>query len=128
MILFILLGGYDRDGNSIIVEIDESKFGKRKYHRGHRVEGVWVVGGVERTQERRVFLMTVPRRDATTLRAVIETNVNQGSTIHTDFWRGYNFINDRRHMVHRSVNHSEGFISEDGVHTNTIEGMNFNLT
>ena len=34
-------------GEGIIVEIDESKFGKRKYNRGHRVEGVWVVGGVE---------------------------------------------------------------------------------
>ncbi|KFM67316.1 hypothetical protein X975_04923, partial [Stegodyphus mimosarum] len=28
------------------VEIDESKFGKRKYHRGHHVEGQWVFGGV----------------------------------------------------------------------------------
>lgn len=26
-------------GPGIIVEIDECKFGKRKYHRGHRVEG-----------------------------------------------------------------------------------------
>ena len=34
-------------GEGIIVEIDESKFGKRKYHRGHQVEGVWVIGGVE---------------------------------------------------------------------------------
>ena len=25
------------------VEIDESKFGKRKYHRGHRVEGQWAL-------------------------------------------------------------------------------------
>jgi len=31
-------------GEGIIVEIDESKFGKRKYNRGHRVEGIWVVG------------------------------------------------------------------------------------
>ena len=42
-------------GNGVIVEIDESKFGKRKYHRGHRVEGVWVVGGIERTPEKRCF-------------------------------------------------------------------------
>lgn len=28
-----------------IVEIDESKFGKRKYGRGHYVEGQWVFGG-----------------------------------------------------------------------------------
>ena len=32
-------------GNGVIVEIDESKFGKRKHNRGHHVEGVWVVGG-----------------------------------------------------------------------------------
>jgi hypothetical protein len=31
-------------GSGIIVEIDESKFGKRKYNRGHSVEGVWVIG------------------------------------------------------------------------------------
>jgi hypothetical protein len=43
------IGGIDSNGNPIIVEINESKFGKVKYHRGHRVEGVWVVGGVERT-------------------------------------------------------------------------------
>ncbi|GFS76729.1 DDE_Tnp_IS1595 domain-containing protein [Nephila pilipes] len=35
-------------GAGKIVEVDESKFGKRKYHRGHAVEGQWVFGGVER--------------------------------------------------------------------------------
>ena len=28
-------------GPGVIVEIDESKFGKRKHNRGHSVEGVW---------------------------------------------------------------------------------------
>uniref|UniRef100_A0A915HUD0 Transposase n=1 Tax=Romanomermis culicivorax TaxID=13658 RepID=A0A915HUD0_ROMCU len=32
-------------GPGKIVEIDESKFGKRKYHRGHRVEGSWIIAG-----------------------------------------------------------------------------------
>ena len=39
-------------GPGIVVEIDESKFGKKKYHRGHPVEGVWDLGGVERTADR----------------------------------------------------------------------------
>ena len=30
-------------GEGKVVQIDESKFGKRKYHRGHRVEGQWVL-------------------------------------------------------------------------------------
>lgn len=38
-------------GEGIVVEIDESKFGKRKYNRGHRVDDVWILGGVERTAE-----------------------------------------------------------------------------
>ena len=32
-------------GEGIIVEIDESKFGKVKNHRGHKLDGVWVLGG-----------------------------------------------------------------------------------
>lgn len=54
-------------GPGIIVEIDESKFGKRKYHHGHRVEGAWVFGGVERTEERKRFLVQVPDQSANTL-------------------------------------------------------------
>ena len=34
-------------GDGIVVEVDESKFGKRKYSVGHRVDGAWVIGGVE---------------------------------------------------------------------------------
>lgn len=43
-------------GPGVIVEVDESKFGKRKYNKGHKVPGVWVFGGVERTLERKCFL------------------------------------------------------------------------
>lgn len=39
-------------GPGEVVEIDESKFGKRKYHRGKQVEGVWVFGGIERSSKR----------------------------------------------------------------------------
>ena len=36
-------------GEGIVVEIDESKFGKWKYSRGHKVDDVWVLEIVERT-------------------------------------------------------------------------------
>lgn len=48
-------------GEGKVVEIDESKFGKRKYHRGHYVKGQWVFGGVERGTGR-TFLVAVPER------------------------------------------------------------------
>ena len=53
-----------------VVEIDESKFGKRKYNRGRRREGQWVLGGVERGSDE-MFMQIVPSRDAATLLPVI---------------------------------------------------------
>lgn len=35
-------------GPGIIVEIDEAKFGKRKYNRGRIISREWVFGGIER--------------------------------------------------------------------------------
>ncbi|KAM0674828.1 hypothetical protein GVAV_001647 [Gurleya vavrai] len=37
--------------NKVIVEIDKSKFAKRKYNRDHAVEDVWASGIVERTEK-----------------------------------------------------------------------------
>ena len=108
-------------GEGVIVELDESKLGKRKYHRGHAVEGVWVLGGIERTQEGKVFMEAVPDRSATTLLEVIRCRVRLGSIVFTDMWKGYDQISSALGMEHRVVNHSVEFVSEDGVHTNTIE-------
>lgn len=81
-------------GPNIIVEIDETKLGKRKYNRGHRVEGVWVVVGVERTVERRVFVVAVENRNAETLNEIIRSHVSAGSIVHTDGWKGYSSLRD----------------------------------
>ncbi|KAG0439867.1 hypothetical protein DMUE_2144 [Dictyocoela muelleri] len=42
-------------GEGVKVEIDETKFGKRKYNRGRQVDGVWVLGGVERSNGEKFF-------------------------------------------------------------------------
>ena len=110
-------------GPNVEVEIDETKLGKRKYHRGHRVDGVWVVVGVERTLERRVFLVAVPDRSVMTLSEVIRSHVRPGSIILTDMWRGYSSLEELG-FQHRQVNHSVEFVSFEGTCTNTAEGTN----
>ena len=99
-------------GPGVIVEIDESKFGKRKYNTGHHVEGVWVFGGVEQTVARRCFLVKVPDRTRATLFHYIRNLILPGTIIRSDGWSSY-----------LTVNHSETFIDPvTGVHTNGIEG------
>jgi IS1 family transposase len=111
-------------GDGITVEIDETKLGKRKYNRGHRVEGVWVLVGVERTAERKVFLRTLPDRTKQTLSDMIQRHVLHGSTIITDCWRGYNGLEELGY-THLTVNHSKTFVDEEtGACTNTVEGTN----
>ena len=111
-------------GNDVIVEIDESKFGKRKNNRGHHIEGVCVVGGVERTPEKKLFSVTVPNRDAKTLANIIENNVLPRSIVYTDCWKGYRDEDLQEiGITHETVNHSITFVDPvTGVHTNTIEG------
>jgi transposase-like protein len=110
-------------GRDIIVEVDESLFGKRKYNRGRIVNGVWVFGGIERTNEKRCFMKVVENRSAETLHELISRHIAPGSIVHTDLWRGYIGI-EELNVIHRTVNHSRNFVDPiTGVHTNTIEGL-----
>ncbi|KAJ8049109.1 hypothetical protein HOLleu_01702 [Holothuria leucospilota] len=59
-------------GPDVIVEIDEAKFGKRKYHRGRMQEGQWVFGGRERNQRDKIFMEAVGARDEQTLLPLIK--------------------------------------------------------
>jgi transposase-like protein len=108
-------------GNDIIVEIDESKFGERKYNRGHHVEGVWALGMVERTPERKIKLVVVDDRSRNTFKEKIVRNLSKESIVYTDCWKGYNGLDDT-FSGHKTVNHSVGFKdATTGTHTNTIE-------
>ena len=114
-------------GPSVTVEIDETKLGKRKYHRGHPVEGVWVVAGIERIPNGRIFLIPVKDRSAITLRSVVSTHVREGTHVITDCWKGYLDLEDFG-LTHETVNHSQFFKDpETGACTNTVEGLNNGL-
>ncbi|XP_028414213.1 uncharacterized protein LOC114537271 [Dendronephthya gigantea] len=107
-------------GPGKIVQIDESKFGKRKYHRGHHVEGQWVFGGIEE-DSRRSFMAAVDKRDEATLLPLIERYIEKGTIIVSDCWKAYVNLEKHGHK-HRLVNHSKEFVNSEGFHTNKIEG------
>lgn len=96
--------------------------GKRKYQREHRRDGVWILGMVEITPERKIIMIPVDKRDSDTLKNLISKHVCKGSIIHTDMWRGYNGLSETGY-THRVVNHSLFFKDpETGISTNVIEG------
>ena len=108
-------------GPGKVVEIDESKFGKRKYNRGKRVDGVWVFGGIERDSETpKCFFTVVEDRSAKTLIPLIKRWILPGTTILSDCWKAYSSLCDEGY-VHETVNHSVEFVTDRGHHTNTIE-------
>ncbi|KAG0437631.1 hypothetical protein DMUE_3587 [Dictyocoela muelleri] len=109
-------------GSGIIFEVDEIKFGKRKYERGHKVESVCILGAVERSNDRRIILKSCKTGSMNELECFLTTFVKMNSVIFSDGWRGYsnikNFLID-----HKVVYMQKGFVySTTGTHINTVEG------
>jgi DNA-directed RNA polymerase subunit M/transcription elongation factor TFIIS len=103
-----------------IVEIDESKFSKRKYNVGRAVRSPWVIGGID-IETRDTFFVEVFSRNKEVLTRVILENVEVGTTIYTDEWKGYVDLN-RVGYIHFTVNHRRNFIDPvTGANTQLIE-------
>ncbi len=60
-------------GPGMIIELDESKFGKRKNNKSRLVEGQWVFGGIETVSNPVKYVFEiVDKRDASTLLPLIQ--------------------------------------------------------
>ena len=102
------------------VEIDKSKFGKMKYHRGSKIEGKWVFGGLCR-ENKACFLVPIERRGKETLLPIIRAQILPGTRVMSDLWRSYDCL---KHVgyEHLTVNYSLNFVDPDtGAHTQGIE-------
>lgn len=109
-------------GNGIIVEIDEAKFGRRKYNRGRLITGQWLFGGIER-HTKKMFVIPVPSRKSDVLLPLIRKYIAAGSIIYSDCWKAYDQI-DKTIYQHGVVNHSKNFVDPDtGIHTQNIERL-----
>ena len=107
-------------GPGNIVEIDESKFGKRKYNVGRVIEGQWVFGAICRNT-RSCFVVPVQNRNRDTLLSIIKDRILPGTTIISDCWKAYSAL-ESEGFKHLTINHSYNFVDPDtGAHTNIIE-------
>lgn len=120
------IGGFDEFGQPKVVEIDESKYFHRKYHRGAFRDGHWVFGGVER-ESGKCFLVEVPDRSAATLEAKIVQHILPGTVIMSDGWAAYRNIGQLQHGIydHSVVVHDRNFVDPDdsSIHTQNIENL-----
>jgi hypothetical protein len=114
-------------GVGLTVEIDETLLFKRKNNVGRLLanedQGIWFFGGICRENDD-AFILQVSNRDAITLRNALERNVQPGTRVISDCWRGYSSLSQFG-WDHRSVNHSQNFVNPDepDIHTQKIERM-----
>lgn len=120
--LILYNNGNKIGGLNTICEIDETCVARRKYQVGRIIPTVWLVGGILRSQNFQMFLEVVPNRSAQTLEEVILRNVEIGTTIITDKWRGYINLNAKGY-IHKTINHSENFVDQNyrSINTQKIE-------
>ena len=116
----------NEDGTSVVVEIDETKFFHRKYHRGQWRPGHWVFGGIERGSGK-CFLVEVPDRRAVTLKETIVQYILPGTHIISDGWAAYAQIENINHGIYRHdvIVHHEHFVdpNDDAIHTQNVENL-----
>lgn len=115
-------------GDNLIVEIDESKFSKRKYNRGRYLTNEeWVFGGVLRGDWSVYFFEFVKDRKMETLAEVITRKIAPGTIVLSDEWPAYRGVFRMLSgfdYVHRTVCHKDNWIDkETGTHTQNIEGF-----
>lgn len=94
-----------------VVENDETK-----------IAGRWFWGAIQRRGRIAVVEM-VPNRSEPILTAKIWKHIEEGSTILTDEWKGYDL--HPQFFNHYTVNHSKEFVHphDKRIHTNMIEGF-----
>lgn len=114
-------------GPGEIVEIDESALTTRKYNRGRLPpQQIWIFGGICRRTRKR-FCFVVPMRDTLTLKQYIDLFIKPGTTIISDCWKAYNYLDKAPFpapYLHQTVNHSYNFVDPiTGAHTQTVERM-----
>eukprot|EP00834_Sanchytrium_tribonematis_P004673 NODE_243_length_11887_cov_0.520699.p3 type:complete len:311 gc:universal NODE_243_length_11887_cov_0.520699:10193-9261(-) len=110
------------------IEIDEALFRKRKYNRGRLKCTFWVLGLVSR-ETQKCFIIPVLNRKKETMEYFIKKIAKKHSTIYTDAYASYNWLDNYPDFEHFSINHSLPGIGRfvnpvnTNIHTQRIKGL-----
>ena len=116
-------------GKGIIVEADETVLCRRGVINNPTSTNdniaytVWILGVIDNTPQKILFITKVPNRRIDTLSQILEGIIATGSSFYTDGYPSYPGVSNNLHLEHIVVNHNAGFISFDRTHTNNIESF-----
>ncbi|KAG0440662.1 hypothetical protein DMUE_1572 [Dictyocoela muelleri] len=120
----VFLGGEGR-----ITEVDDTVISRRGIIRyptstdDDTKETIWILGAIDSTDKSQFYIQRVENRQTDTLRRALEGKIGVCSKLHSDGYPSYPGVAENLCLSHEVVNYSEGFISENGTHTNNIEGF-----
>lgn len=120
----VYLGGLGK-----IVEIDESVLSRRQIIRNPTstdddyLDTIWILGAIDNTNEKNFMIKRVENRKVETLTRELGGKILIGTTVCTDGYISYPQTCRYLGLPHKIVNHSQGFINDEGIHTNNIEGF-----
>ncbi|KAG0422152.1 hypothetical protein DMUE_6233 [Dictyocoela muelleri] len=84
---------------------------------------IWILGVVEPNNAKNFYLKRLENRKAITITESLEGIVRVGSILCSDGYPSYPTVAVNLHLHHRVVNHSTGFVNDEGYHTNNIESF-----
>jgi transposase-like protein len=116
-------------GPGVEVEVDESVLCRRGIIRNPTSredeisDTVWILGIVEKYDKSKFYVTRIPNRTVETITRVLENKIGVGSILVSDGYPSYPGLARNLGLTHRVVNHSIGFVNENGDHTNGIENV-----
>ncbi|UFX82921.1 IS1595 family transposase [Candidatus Absconditicoccus praedator] len=111
------------------IEMDESYFGakrirgfKGKLKRGRGTRKQPVFGIMKRNGE--IYIEIIPKCSSKILEEIILDKVDKESSVHSDYWKGYDGLVDVGYYKHYRVKHGDNeFGKGGGVHINGMENF-----
>lgn len=115
-------------GENFTIQVDETACNRRRLIVSPTSEEEfirdtkWVIGLIcEETGE--IRLGVLEDRTVGSIKLFLDANVISGTVIKTDGYPTYPRAISEINCIHRVVNHTLGFVSSDGTHTNSIENV-----